>query len=77
MTRREDVWPDEQSMEHKINVERQNRRRRTFPARARVTHPVHGEIIVPCASPLAAVMCAAEAWGCDWAEVLDSEVTKI
>ena len=69
--RREDVWPDEQSMEHKINVERQNKRRRNFPSRA------HGEIIVPCASPLAAVMCAAEEWGCDWAEVLDSEVTKI
>ena len=75
--RREDVWPDEQSMEHKINVERQNKRRRNFPSRARVTHPAHGEIIVPCASPLAAVMCAAEAWGCDWAEILDSEVTKI
>lgn len=56
---------------------RQERRERwAFPAKAAVSHPLHGETIVPCASPLAAVMCAAEIWNCDWGDILDAEVRR-
>lgn len=56
--------------------EQERRERWAFPAKAVVSHPLHGETIVPCASPLAAVMCAAEIWDCDWGEILDAEVRR-
>lgn len=31
-------------------------------------------VVVPHASNLAAIMNAAEVWGCDWAEILDAQV---
>ena len=34
-----------------------------------VTHPAHGSITVPCASPLAATECAAERWGVNTWEI--------
>ena len=42
--------------------------------KAKVTHPMWGEVIVPCASKLAAVRCAAEVWGADWAQLMDAKV---
>lgn len=41
---------------------------------ARVTHPLWGTVVVPCASKLAAAMNAAEVWRCDWTEIRDAEV---
>lgn len=44
------------------------------PGRARVIHPDHGSIVVPHSSNLAAILNAAEVWGCDWVKILDAEV---
>ena len=54
------------------NLERRNRL--AFPGNVRVTHPARGEIVVPGASPFAAILCAAEAWGCDWMEIREARV---
>ena len=43
-------------------------------ALARVTHPDHGSVVVPHRSNLAAVMNAAEVWGCDWLEITNATV---
>lgn len=42
--------------------------------RARVEHRKHGVVVVPHSSNLAAVMNAAEYWGCEWSEITDAEV---
>lgn len=39
------------------------------PGKARVVHPERGTVIVPCSSPLAAIMNAADVWGCSWTEL--------
>ena len=44
------------------------------PGRARVEHPAHGSVVVPHASNLAAILNAAEVWGCDWTELRDAKV---
>lgn len=44
------------------------------PGRARVIHPAHGSVVVPHSSNLAALLYAAEVWGCDWTEIRDAEV---
>ena len=54
--------------------ERERESRWTAPGRARVVHPVYGTVVVPHASNLAAVMCAAEVWRCDWAKITDAQV---
>ena len=46
----------------------------SVPGRARATHPAHGSVVVPHCSNLAAVLNAAEVWGCDWVEILDAQV---
>ena len=38
---------------------------------ARVVHPRFGEVIVPHTSNYAAMLNAAEYWGCDWLEIID------
>ena len=55
-------------------VERERRERWGAETISRVTHPAHGSIVVPHRSNLAAIMNAAEVWGCDWAEITDAEV---
>lgn len=40
----------------------------SVPGRARVTHPAHGSVVVPHCSNLAAILNAAEVWGCNWVE---------
>ena len=50
------------------------RNRWAFPGKVRVVHPKYGEVIVPGASKFAAILCAAEKWKCDWAEITDAEV---
>lgn len=57
-----------------ITKERSRRHRWSAPGAARVTHPAHGTVVVPHQSKYAAILCAAEAWGCHWMEVMDAEV---
>ena len=38
--------------------------------RARVALPGRKAVVVPCASPFAAIQCAAELWGVPWQEVV-------
>lgn len=42
--------------------------------RATVTHPKYGRVVVPHASNLAAIKCAAEYWGVHWTELRKAEV---
>ena len=56
--------------------ERQRESRWAATGRSRVVHPVYGTVVVPHASNLAAVMCAAEVWRCDWAELSDAKVWR-
>ena len=46
------------------------------PGRARVEHPAHGSVVVPHGSNFAALLNAAEVWGCDWTEIRDAEVWR-
>ena len=41
---------------------------------ARVVHPKHGEIVVPCGSKLAALMCASAVWKVNWMAIRDAEI---
>ena len=41
---------------------------------ARVIHPIRGTVVVPCRSKFAAILCAAEVWGCRWTEIDDAGV---
>lgn len=51
-------------------------RRWLEPAKARVSHPDRGEIIVPAGSSYAACLCAADVWGCEFADIWqDAKVT--
>lgn len=49
--------------------ERSKLQRWSAPGKARVVHPERGTVIVPCSSPLAAIMNAADVWGCSWTEL--------
>jgi len=55
-------------------VERSRRERWEPKSLARVTHPAHGSVVVPHRSNLAAILNAAEVWGCDWMEIKDATV---
>ena len=55
-------------------VERSRRERWDSKSLARVTLPNLGSVVVPHRSNLAAVMNAAEVWGCDWMEITDATV---
>lgn len=41
---------------------------------SKVVHHTRGTVVVPHRSNLAALMNAAEVWGCDWTEIRDAEV---
>ncbi|MEG2177120.1 MAG: hypothetical protein RRY97_09625 [Oscillibacter sp.] len=62
------------------DVEQANRRERKqrwgVKGKARVSHPLRGEIVVPCASKFAALLCAAEVWRCNWIDIKDAEVWR-
>lgn len=56
-------------------AERRSRESRwSAPGRARVVHPIHGTVVVPHSSNLAAILNAAEVWRCNWAEIMDAQV---
>ena len=42
--------------------------------RSRVVSQKYGEVVVPHGSNLAALMNAAEVWGCSWTDIRDAEV---
>lgn len=54
--------------------ERERKARWKAPGRARVVHSRYGTVVVPHSSNFAAILNAAEYWGCDWVEVLDAKV---
>lgn len=55
-------------------IERARRVRWRAPGAARVIHPIRGTVVVPCASKLSALLCAAEVWGCRWTSIDDAQV---
>lgn len=65
------VWSEERS---RAADERAANERWEAKPKARVTHPVWGSVIVPCSSTLAAIFCAAEVWGVDWAQIINAKV---
>lgn len=60
--------------ERAILAQRARDERWAAKARAAVTHPDYGSVVVPHASKFSAICCAAEAWGVDWYEIMDSTV---
>lgn len=60
-----------------IRPKAERARRWSAKGMARVSHPDHADVVVPCGSPLEAVMCAAEVWGVDWGAVLGAEVWAV
>lgn len=68
---------DERYYRRVVQPQRDRARRWTARGRARVSHPGYDSVVVPCGSPLEAVMCAAEVWGVDWGKVLGAEVWAV
>lgn len=52
-------------------------RRWMAPGRAKVVHPKHGSVIVPCTSKLTAIENAAEYWRTSWPEIHDAGVWAV
>jgi len=65
---------DEREDLHQRACERTRAERWNARGRSRVVHPKYGEVVVPHSSNLAAVMNAAEYWGCDWNSITDAKV---
>ena len=55
---------------------RERVRRWKARGRAKVVHPKYGQVIVPHSSNYAAILNAAEYWGCDWTEIRDASVYR-
>lgn len=60
---------EEREAIHRRAIERERENRWNAKGRACVTHPKYGSVVVPHSSNLAALMNAAEYWGCDWSEI--------
>lgn len=58
----------------RVVMERSRRERWAAPGAAKVTHPAHGSVVVPHRSNYAALLNAAEVWGCSWLEIRDATV---
>lgn len=65
---------EEREAIHRRAIERERENRWNAKGRACVTHPKYGSVVVPHSSNLAALMNAAEYWGCDWSEITDASV---
>lgn len=63
--------------EYRAANERARRGRWEATGRSCVVHPKYGAVVVPHASNLAAIMNAAEYWGCPWAEITGAEVRAV
>lgn len=57
-------------------AERTRLERWQTPGLAKVVHPTRGTVVVPHGSNFAALLNAAEVWGCDWTEIRDAEVWR-
>lgn len=57
-------------------TERARRERWQASGCARVVSRKYGTVVVPHGSNFAALLNAAEVWGCDWTEILDAEVWR-
>lgn len=61
-------------LQHRDAIARAANLRWSAKGKAKVLHPMWGEVIVPCASGLAAVQCAAEIWNVDPVQIMDARV---
>ncbi len=66
--------PEDAQRRREAGKRRGFRHRWSAPTIAQVVDPVRGIIIVPCRSKYAALLCAAEAWGCRWTELDGAQV---
>ncbi len=57
-------------------TERARRERWEAKTFARVIHPTRGTVVVPHRSNYAALLNAAEVWGCSWLEIRDAQVIR-
>lgn len=57
-------------------MERARRERWRASGCARVVSRKYGTVVVPHGSNFAALLNAAEVWGCDWTEIRDAEVWR-
>lgn len=71
---RERGMTEEREAIHRRAIERERKNRWNAKGRACVTHPKYGSVVVPHSSNLAALMNAAEYWGCDWSEITGASV---
>lgn len=69
------LTPDEWE-HHREAEERARKARWNAKGVVRVSHPAHGTVVVPHSSNYAAILNAAEVWGCDWVTILDAEVWR-
>ena len=69
-----ELSPEEIRYRTVIAPERDMRYRWAAQCKARVEHPAYGAVVVPHRSNYAAILCAAEAWGCDLGELMDCAV---
>ena len=63
------MYFDRDSYQQSVRRAREERWR--VRGRARVVHPKYGAVVVPHRSNYAALLNAAEYWGCDWLEIID------
>lgn len=61
---------------HQAAIQREREQRWSAPARAKIEHPKYGVVVVPHYSNFAAVLNAAEYWGCDWLEIINVRVWR-
>lgn len=62
---------------HAAAKERSRRERWRAGGCARVVSQKYGIVVVPHGSNFAALLNAAEVWGCDWTEIRDAEVWAV
>lgn len=67
-------WAEERANARAAAKARARAERWAAPARSRVVHPTRGTVVVPHLSNLAALMNAAEVWGCSFADLGDARV---
>ncbi len=68
--------PEEAQRRRETGERRGVQHRWSAPTIARVVDPVRGTVVVPCRSKFAALLCAAETWGCRWVELDKAEVLR-
>ena len=68
----------EKKEKHRAATLRNQKDRWIAPGKAKVTSKKFGELVVPCASTLSALMCAAEMWGCQhWTDIMPASVDAV